>query len=217
MVEPDWAALEDLDDNQLAATLLDYLHAVMAGRSAEAEDALLAVLPRPLQALWLLSWLEFEVTQGSLLAYFFNSAGRHAALAVAALHDIGAGRMAQVLTEAAAVVAADGAAWDKGRSDLDALGEWAVTQPYRGLPQADLLGGSMTSRFGRRPRSTTGASGWMPTCVGRSARSPLGASSASDPGRADHRSWPGSTSTPRTRRDPCPPESGPSGCQPPTA
>jgi hypothetical protein len=76
---------------------------------------------------WLLSWLEFEVTQGSLLAYFFNSAGRHAALAVAALHDIGAGRMEQVLTEAAAVVAADPAAWDKGRSDLDALGEWTVT------------------------------------------------------------------------------------------
>lgn len=147
MVEPDWAALEDLDDNQLAATLLEYLDAVMAGRSAQAEDALLAVLPRPLQALWLLSWLEFEVTQGSLLAYFFNSAGRHAALAVAALHDIGAGRMEQVLTEAAAVVAADGAAWDKGRSDLDALGEWTVTQPYRGLPQADILGGSMTSRF----------------------------------------------------------------------
>jgi len=76
MVEPDWAALEDLDDNQLAATLLEYLDAVMAGRSVEAEDALLAVLPWPLQALWLLSWLEFEVTQGSLLAYFFNSAGR---------------------------------------------------------------------------------------------------------------------------------------------
>jgi hypothetical protein len=99
MVEPDWAALEGLDDNQLAAALLEYLDAVMAGRSAQAEDALLAVLPWPLQALWLLSWLEFEVTQGSLLAYFFNSAGRHAALAVAALHDIGAGRMEQVLTE----------------------------------------------------------------------------------------------------------------------
>jgi hypothetical protein len=109
MVEPDWAALEDLDDDQLAAALLEYLDAVMAGRSVEAEDALLAVLPWPLQALWLLSWLEFEVTQGSLLAYFFNSAGRHA--------------------------------------DLDALGEWAVTQPYRGLPQADILGGSMTGRF----------------------------------------------------------------------
>jgi len=99
MVEPDWAALEGLDDNQLAAALLEYLDAVMAGRSAQAEDALLAVLPWPLQALWLLSWLEFEATQGSLLAYFFNSAGRHAALAVAALHDIGAGRMEQVLTE----------------------------------------------------------------------------------------------------------------------
>jgi hypothetical protein len=56
--------------------VLEYLDAVMAGRSDEAEDALLAVLPRPLQALWLLSWLEFEVSQGSLLAYFFNSAGR---------------------------------------------------------------------------------------------------------------------------------------------
>jgi hypothetical protein len=185
--------------------LLEYLDAVMAGRSAEAEDARLAVLPRPLQALWLLSWLEFEVTQGSLLAYFFNSTGRHAALAVAALHDIGAGRMEQVLTEAAAVVAADPAAWDKGRSDLDALGEWTVTQPYRDLPQADLLGGSMTSRFGEAAEIDDWGQRLDPTCVGRLARSPLGASSATDPGWADHRSWPGSTRTPRTRRDPCPP------------
>jgi hypothetical protein len=147
MVEPDWAALADLDDNQFEATLLEYLDAVMAERSAEAEDALLAALPRPLQVLWLLNGLEFEVSQGSLLAYFFNSSGRHAALTVAALHDIGAGRMAQVLTEAAAVVAAHRAAWDQRRSDLDALPEWTVTRPYRGLPQADTLGGSMTSRF----------------------------------------------------------------------
>jgi hypothetical protein len=146
MVVPDWAALEDLDDTQLAATLLEYLDGVMAGRSAEAEDALLAALPWPLQVLWLLGGLEFEVAQGSLLAYFFNSAGRHAALAVAALHDIGAGRMEEVLTEAAAVVAADRAAWDRRRSDLDALPEWTVTQPYQGLPQADTVGGSMTSR-----------------------------------------------------------------------
>ena len=97
--------------------------------------------------LWLLNWLEFEVAQGSLLAYFFNSSSRHAALAVAALRDIGAGRMAEVLAEAAAVVAAHRAAWDQRRSDLDALPEWTVTRPYHGLPQADLLGGSMTSRF----------------------------------------------------------------------
>ena len=51
MVEPDRAALEDLDDTQLTAALLEYLEAAMAGQSAEAEDALLAVLPRPLQAL----------------------------------------------------------------------------------------------------------------------------------------------------------------------
>ena len=36
---------------------------------------------------------------------------------------------------------------DEGRSNLDALPEWTVTQPYRGLPQADILEGSMTSRF----------------------------------------------------------------------
>jgi Domain of unknown function (DUF4375) len=67
--------------------------------------AFLAGLPRRLQVLWLLNWLELEVSQGSLLAYFFNSSGRHAALAVAALQGIGAGHMAQVLTEAAALVA----------------------------------------------------------------------------------------------------------------
>jgi hypothetical protein len=126
--------------------LLEYLDAVMAGRPAEAEDALIAAMPRPLQVLWLLNWLEFEVAQGSLLAYFFNSHGRHATLAVAALHDIGAGHMAQVLSEAAAV-AAHRSAWDKRRADLDELGEWTVTQPYRALPQADTLGGSMTNRF----------------------------------------------------------------------
>jgi len=147
MVEPNWATLADLDDNQLQATLLEYLDAVMAGRPAAAEDALLAALPRPLQVLWLLNWLEFEVTQGSLLAYFFNTHGRHAALAVAALHDIGAGRMAEVLHEAATVVAAHRVAWDKRRSDLSATPASTVTQPYRGLPQADTLGGSMTSRF----------------------------------------------------------------------
>jgi hypothetical protein len=147
MVEPDWAALEDLDDNQLQAALLEYLDAVMAGQPAQAEDALLAALPRPLQVLWLLNWLEFEVSQGSLLAYFFNRHGRHATLAVAALQDIGAGRMAQVLTEAAVVVAAHRTAWDKRRANLDALPQWTVTQPYRGLPQAQTLGGSMTSRF----------------------------------------------------------------------
>jgi hypothetical protein len=38
-------------------------------------------------------------------------------------------------------------AWDKRRSDLDAQPEWTVTQPYRGLPQAETLGGSITSRF----------------------------------------------------------------------
>jgi Domain of unknown function (DUF4375) len=139
-VEPDWAALEDLDDNQLAATLLEYLDAVMAGRSAEAEDALLAVLPWPLQVLWLLSWLEFEVTQGSLLAYFFNSAGRHAALAVAALHDIGAGRMEQVLTEAAAVVAAGGPAWDKGRCDLARSVNGRSPSPTVACPKPTSLG-----------------------------------------------------------------------------
>jgi hypothetical protein len=31
MVRPDWAGREDLDENQLAATLLEYLEAVMAG------------------------------------------------------------------------------------------------------------------------------------------------------------------------------------------
>lgn len=65
---------------------------------------------------------------------------------MAALHDIGAGRTAQVLSEAAAAVAPDRTAWHERRSDLDALDEWTVTQPYRSLPQADTLGGSMTNR-----------------------------------------------------------------------
>jgi Domain of unknown function (DUF4375) len=186
MVEPGWASLEDLDDDQLQAALLEYLDAVMARQPAQAEDVLLAALPRPLQVLWLLNWLEFEVAQGSLLAYFFNRHGRHAALAVAALQDIGAGHMAQVLKEAAVVVAAHRTAWDKRRSDLDAHPEWTVTQPYRGLPQAETLGGSITSRFWEAAQTDDWGEKLDEFVRRRVAPLLLGASSATDPGQYDH-------------------------------
>jgi Domain of unknown function (DUF4375) len=147
MTEPDWAALRGLDDSELESVLLEYLDAAMAGQSAEGEDALLAALPRALQVLWLLGWLEFEVAQGSLLAYFFNSHNRHAPLAVAALHDIGARQMAAVLQAAAAIVTADQAAWTERRSRAGSGPSGAVTQPYLGLPNADTIGGTMTMRF----------------------------------------------------------------------
>jgi hypothetical protein len=186
MVEPDWAALEDLDDNQLQAALLEYLDAVMAGQPAEAEDALLAALPRPLQVLWLLNWLEFEVSQGSLLAYFFNHHGRHATLAVAALQDIGARRMAKVLKEAAVVVAAHPTTWDQRHADLDALPEWTVTQPYRGLPQAETLGGSITSRFWEAAQTDDWGEKLDEFVRRRVGTIAAWASSATEPGQYNH-------------------------------
>jgi hypothetical protein len=87
-----WQDLGDLDGPALTGRLLDNLDALFEGclRTAEREDSKLATLPEPLQALWRLNWLDFEISQGSLLAYFMNSHGRHAEAAVNALRRIDA-------------------------------------------------------------------------------------------------------------------------------
>lgn len=81
----------------------------MRGLSDQEEDDLLARIPSPLRVLWALDWLDFEMSQGSLLAYFFNAHGRHARPAAQALRDIGATRMASVIQQATdSVTAASG-------------------------------------------------------------------------------------------------------------
>jgi hypothetical protein len=132
----DWRLLADLEPSELQAALLAEAEAVMNGTSGPEEDRLLLVLPEPVRALWLLSWLDFEVTQGSLHAYFYNSSGRHARLAVEVLRRMGASRMADVVAQAAASYEQSSSEWAERRSELDALGELAVAKPYAGLPNA---------------------------------------------------------------------------------
>ena len=91
---PDWRLLADLTPNELQAALLAEAGAVMDRKSGPEEDRLLPALPEPVRVIWLLGWLDFEVTQGSLLAYFYNSHGRHAPLAAEVFRRIGASRMA---------------------------------------------------------------------------------------------------------------------------
>ena len=40
----------------------------MGGRSDAEQDRPLVTLPEPLHAMWLLNWLDYELSQGSLLA-----------------------------------------------------------------------------------------------------------------------------------------------------
>jgi hypothetical protein len=96
--------------------------------------------------LWVLDWLDFEVSQGSLLAYFFNSHGRHASLAVQALRDIGALRMASVVRQAAESVAATSSEWTDRHDEIDDRPAHATRLPYAGLSNADYLG-ELTEQF----------------------------------------------------------------------
>lgn len=72
------------------------------GKTGAEEDAAVAGLPDPVRVIWLLNWLDYEVSQGSLLAYFFNSHGRFATQTADVLDRIGATGMAQVLRQAEA-------------------------------------------------------------------------------------------------------------------
>jgi hypothetical protein len=133
---PDWELLADLTPNDLQIALLAEASAILDRQSGPEEDRLLSALPEPVRAIWLLDWLDYEVSQGSLLAYFYNSHGRHAQLAAEVLRRIGANRMADVMAEAAAIHGHAFTAWAARRAELDALGEFAVVKPYAGLPNA---------------------------------------------------------------------------------
>jgi Domain of unknown function (DUF4375) len=137
---PDWKLLADLPPADLQATLLAEADAVMNGQPGPEEDRLLPALPEPVRATWLLGWLDYEVSQGSLLAYFYNSHGRHARLAAGVLRRIGASRMADVVAEADASCERASAAWAVRRTEMDADGEPTGAKPSIGLSNARDLG-----------------------------------------------------------------------------
>lgn len=135
-MSPDWKQLAGLAPNDLQMALLAEADAIMGGQYGPEEDRLLAALPEPLRAIWLLNWLDYEVSQGSLLAYFYNSHGRHAQLAVGLLRRMGANRMADIVAQAAASYEPASAEWAARRAEVDAAGEFAVVKPYAGLSNA---------------------------------------------------------------------------------
>jgi len=119
--------------------LLNWLDDAMRGHYGAEEDALLAGLRPPLNVMFLLNWLEFEVTQGSFLAYFANSHGRHATLAAQALRTIGATETAAVLDRARGVFEANSEAWHARQEEMNQLEEFAVVTAYAGLPGVDAI------------------------------------------------------------------------------
>lgn len=135
----DWTLLAGLDPGDLQTALLADANAIMDGQPGPEQDRLLPALLEPLRAIWLLSCLDYEVSQGSLLAYFYNRHGRHARLAASVLRRIGANRMGNVVTEAAVSYERASAEWPARRSEMDAAGEFAVVKPYKGLSNADEL------------------------------------------------------------------------------
>jgi hypothetical protein len=142
----DWALLAALEPGDLQARLLAEAGAVMDGHDGEEEDRLLASLPEPLRATWLVDWMDFEISQGSILAYFYNSHGRHARLAASVLSQIGAATMASILSEAIDVYERSPAEWEARRASNDALGEGTVLRPYKNLPGTSALS-QLTDQF----------------------------------------------------------------------
>lgn len=120
----DWTELAKLDAAQLQSALLRLSNEAMRGRSGADEEEAGARLPEPLRVMWLINWLDFEVAQGSMLAYFYNSHGRFAADAAEALDSIGARSMAAIVREAAACAANN----DDGRLEELTDRYWSTAQ-----------------------------------------------------------------------------------------
>jgi len=144
---PDWTTLSTLEPMQLSRRLQEWLDELMKGKyGSEEEDQILGELPEPLQAVWVLNWMDFEVTMGSLLAYFGNGQMPHADAAIRALRMIGAEGMASVLERATAVYDTNADAWSKRDEELRQVEEYAVVQPYKWLPGVDELS-KLTERY----------------------------------------------------------------------
>jgi len=154
----DWRQLGGLSPPELVSMLLRGLDATMRGLPDEAEDQKLSGLPQPLKVLWLLDWLDFEVAQGALLAYFLNSHGRHAPQAIEALRVIGAVRMARVLAEASELAGADG-----GLSNADRMDD--LTDAFRAAADEEDWGGKLEAFLSK----AVAAAASEPKSVGGSA------------------------------------------------
>lgn len=133
----DWQNLDDLEPGDLQARLLDNLDLLVSASDPSTEDSALEEMPEALTILWFLNWLEFEVAQGSLVGYLFNSHGRHAGKAADALRSVGAVRSAQLLDRAAEVARAHRAEWAERHAALDALPLHSVVTPYVDLAGVD--------------------------------------------------------------------------------
>ena len=125
--------------DQVINIAYEYVSEVFANRHGDDEDEALRALPVPLADLWILQWLDYEVIQGGLATSFMNSHGRQALLAVDALRRCGLEDAAQCLSQARAIVVTHEAAWAKRTQELDALGEYAVVQPFQGLQGIEQL------------------------------------------------------------------------------
>ena len=144
---PDWTSLSTLEPMELSRRLQEWLDELMKGKYGSAdEDRILGELPEPLQAVWVLNWMDFEVTMGSLLAYFGNGQRRHVEVAIRALRTIGAPGMASVLERATAVYDTNADAWSVRDEEINQLEQYAVVQPYKGLPGVDELS-ELTDRY----------------------------------------------------------------------
>lgn len=148
-VQPgDWSGIEELRGPALVSRLLDNLYEILGDHlaSPESEDARLTDLPEALQVLWHLNWLDFEVSQGSMLAYAFNSHGRHARLAANAFRRLGLHPVAALVDEVAAIRERGDESWSARHDQLDAMPAFSVTRPYGGISGADELG-DLTDRY----------------------------------------------------------------------
>ena len=117
--------------------LVEAAHEQLDPWSGEAEDARLATLPAPLRGAWLLSWMDTEITLGSLTGYLTNSHGRHAPLARDVLREVGARRTADVLDRAITSCARQPRSLDGVHRD--GTQPFDVVQPYADLANADEL------------------------------------------------------------------------------
>jgi hypothetical protein len=144
---PDWTLLAGQNPGDLQTALMAEANAVLDGQPGPEQDR--SPAPGAARAAahdMAVELLDYEVSQGSLLAYSYNRHGRHARFAASMLRRIGANRMADVVAEAAASYERASAEWAARRAEIDAAGEFAVVKPYKGLSNADELG-RLTDRY----------------------------------------------------------------------
>ena len=144
MVALDWTRVAEMLPAERQQALLAELDLVMASPlESDEEDRRLRQFPEPLRALWLVNWLDYEVAQGSLLAYFYNSHGRFADETTDLLRRIGADEMADVMEQASATIEP---APDESADGADRQQEYSTRLGHSSSPGADQMD-SFTDRY----------------------------------------------------------------------